>query len=138
MTGLNGILNTLHIRIYIPSRSEFCQYEHMQQLGDVMTKINATMLIILVPLIIFTQHWMIGNFQYLLHTTSKFKIHSSLKPPRRCYTRNARILPTPDQRDFRGEGGVHPYFHLVTAFTPGRCSLGTSASFLAEISVSSP
>ena len=41
MTGLSGILNTLHIRHYIPSNtSKLCQYEHTCQLGDVMNVIN--------------------------------------------------------------------------------------------------
>ena len=75
-----------YIPIYIASRSELCQYEDRQQLGDLMTMINANMVIILVSLIISTHHWMIGKFQYLLHTTSKFKIsfrfeNTTLKPP---------------------------------------------------------
>ena len=75
MTGLNGIFNTLHIRIYIPlNKSESCQYERRRQLGDVMTVINAMMLISILSLFILTHPWMIRNFQYLLHKTSKFKI----------------------------------------------------------------
>ena len=46
MTGLNGILNTLHIRIYLGSnKSEFCWYEHTRQLSDVMTVIIIMMLL---------------------------------------------------------------------------------------------
>ena len=70
----NNILNTLHIRICVPSnKSEFCHYEHTRQLGVVMTVINAMMLISSLSLLILTHPWMTGIFQYLSHTTSKFK-----------------------------------------------------------------
>ena len=77
ITGLNGILDTVHIRIYIPSnKSEFCQYEHKRQLGVVMNVINDCKLIIPVSPYLT---WMIGNFQYLLHVTSKFRTSLGFK-----------------------------------------------------------
>ena len=45
-TGLKGILDTMHILVYIPSnKSEFDQYAYTLILGDVVTVIVATMLV---------------------------------------------------------------------------------------------